>query len=118
MLRRANLVAKILNDAGLVCIGAFIAPRESIRRKAAELIGHERFLLVHLSAPIDVCRERDESGLYAAADQGEIGSLPGVNADYESPIEPDLALPTHELPVDACVDRILELLQQRGVITP
>jgi bifunctional enzyme CysN/CysC len=115
-LRRSAEVAKLMNDAGLVCVAAFLAPREEVRQKAADVIGRDRFLVVHLNAPIDVCRQRDQEGLYGAADAGEIANFPGVSADYEPPAGADLVLGTHELDVDECVDRIMRLLGERKLV--
>ncbi|MCA9232282.1 MAG: sulfate adenylyltransferase subunit CysN [Planctomycetales bacterium] len=113
-LRRSAEVAKLMNDAGMICIAAFLAPSEEVRLKAAEVVGAERFLVVHLSAPVDVCRTRDQEGLYGAADEGEIANFPGVSAPYEEPTNADLVLPTHELTVDVCVERVMELLKARA----
>jgi bifunctional enzyme CysN/CysC len=115
-LRRAAEVARLFNDAGLLCICAFVAPHEAVRARARQLIGDDRVLVVHLSAPVDVCRARDSTGLYARADAGELKAFPGVSAAYEPPSAPDLVLPTHELDVDACLDLLLELLRSRGAI--
>ena len=115
-LRRSIEVAKLFNDAGILCIGAFVAPDEAVRQKAAERVGRERFLVVHLSAPVDVCRQRDTDGHYSLADSGEITNFPGVSAPYEPPADPDLVIPTHEWPVAKCVDAVITLLEQRGVI--
>ena len=54
-------------------------------------------------------------GQYERADSGEIANFPGVSSPYEEPVEPDLVLPTHEWPVDRCVDTILQLLEERGI---
>ncbi len=116
-LRRSAEVAKLINDGGLLCVAAFLAPREEVRQRAADVIGRDRFLVVHLNAPIDVCRQRDQEGLYGAADQGEIANFPGVSADYEAPTTADLVLGTHELDVDQCVDRIIKLLTERKIVT-
>ena len=86
------------------------------RQNEKALIGPENFFVVHLNAPVEVCRERDQEGLYHLADQGDISHFPGVSARYEDPIEPDLVLPTHELSVEECVDQLIQLLDQRGVI--
>jgi bifunctional enzyme CysN/CysC len=115
-LRRSAEVAKILNDAGLICVCAFVAPHEAVRQKAREVIGADRFVEIFLSAPVEVCRARDSSGAYAAADAGRISQFPGVSAAFEPPAAPDLVLPTHELPVEQSVDRILSLLRERGFI--
>ncbi len=115
-LRRSVEVAKLFNDAGIICIGAFVAPDDAVRRKAAERVGAERFLVVHLSAPLAVCRQRDTDGHYALADAGELANFPGISAPYEPPRQADLVIPTHEWPVARCVDALVQLLESRGVI--
>jgi bifunctional enzyme CysN/CysC len=115
-LRRSAEVARLFNDAGLICLASFVAPEEAVRQKAAERIGADRFLTVHLSAPVEVCRERDTQGHYARADAGEITNVPGVSAPYEPPSAADLVLPTHEKPFAECVDAVIALLEERGVL--
>jgi bifunctional enzyme CysN/CysC len=115
-LRRSVEVAKLFNDAGIICIGAFVAPDEAVRRKAAERVGADRFLVVHLSAPLAVCRQRDTDGHYRLADAGELANFPGISAPYEPPANADLVIPTHEWPVARCVDALVQLLESRGVI--
>ena len=115
-LRRSSEVAKLVNDAGLICIAAFVAPEEAVRQKAAEVIGRERFLVVHLACPIDVCRQRDTDGHYKLADSGELTMFPGVSASFEAPVSPDLVLETNKLSVEECVAKIIALLGERGVV--
>jgi bifunctional enzyme CysN/CysC len=71
---------------------------------------------VHLDAPVEVCRQRDVDGHYRLADTGEIAMFPGVSAPYEAPSNPDLVLHTARQSIDECVDAILALLEQRGVL--
>jgi bifunctional enzyme CysN/CysC len=113
-LRRSAEVAKLINDAGLICIAAFVAPSEEVRRKAGDVVGRQRFLTVHVATPVDVCRQRDREGSYAKADAGEIANFPGVSAPYEQ--GPDLVLQPDRLTVDQCVDQIMHLLTQKGII--
>jgi bifunctional enzyme CysN/CysC len=115
-LRRSVEVARLFNDAGIICLAAFVAPDEEVRQKAAERVGRDRFLVVHLAAPVEVCRKRDTDGNYALADSGDIANFPGVSAAYEPPVNPDLVLPTHEWPVVKCVDAVIGLLESRGII--
>ncbi len=117
-LRRSAEVAKILNDAGLICIGAFVAPHDAVRRRAREVIGTDRFLEVFLSAPVEVCKQRDKTGAYLAAEAGKLSQFPGVSAEFEAPSNPDLVLQTDVTPVSDCVDRLMDLLRARGFIGP
>jgi bifunctional enzyme CysN/CysC len=116
-LRRSSEVAKLFNDAGVIVLAAFVAPDEAVRQKAAGTIGRERFLVIHLAAPIEVCRQRDTDGHYKLADSGEMALFPGVTSPYEPPARPDLVLPTDKLPIDQCVEQILALLESRGVMS-
>ena len=115
-LRRGTEIARLFNDAGLLCIAAFVAPEESVRQKAVERIGRERALVVHLACPLEVCRQRDAEGHYALADVGDMKHFPGVSAPYEAPLNPDLVLPTDQWPVAKCVEALLQLLGDRGAI--
>jgi bifunctional enzyme CysN/CysC len=116
-LRRSAEVAKLLNDTGLICLCAFVAPHEAARQKVKQTIGAERFLEVYLSAPVEVCRQRDWTGAYNVAAAGKIAAFPGVSSTYEEPPNADLVLPTHEISVEESVERILALLKQRGFIS-
>ncbi|TWT33175.1 sulfate adenylyltransferase subunit CysN [Blastopirellula retiformator] len=115
-LRRGSEIASLMNSAGLICICAFTAPNEDVRQKAAEVVGAEQFLVVHLTAPIEVCRQRDDGGLYEKADSGEIANFPGVSYEFEAPANPDLVLPTDQLEVTESVDQIIALLKDRKII--
>ena len=114
-LRRSAEVAKLFNDAGIIVLAAFVAPDEAVRQKAADRIGRERFLVVHLYAPLEVCRQRDTDGHYKLADSGEMALFPGVSSPYEPPTNPDLKLATDKLSVAQCVEKILALLETKGV---
>lgn len=116
-LRRIAEVAKLFNDAGIMCLASFVAPEESVRQKVAEVVGRDRFLVVHLDAPLEICRQRDTDGLYQLAESGEVSGIPGVSAPYEPPAAPDLVLKTDRQSVIECVDAIMEVLVKRGVLT-
>jgi bifunctional enzyme CysN/CysC len=112
-LRRAAEIAKLINDAGQVCLAAFVAPSAWVREKARELIGSERFFHVHLATPVDVCRQRDKTGQYLAADRGEIVNFPGVTSEYELPDNAELVLDTHSLSASVAAERIWQAIQVR-----
>jgi len=115
-LRRSVEVAKIVNDAGLICIAAFVAPSEDVRQKARDVVGKNRFLVVHVATPLDVCRQRDTEGAYAKADSGEIANFPGVSAPYDVPPQPDLSVRIDKMAIDECVDQIMSLLATNKTI--
>ena len=115
-LRRSVEVAKLLNTAGMICIVGLIAPDAAVRQRATDALGEDRCLVVHLSAPVEICRARDTKGQYVRAEAGEFANFPGVSALYEEPANPDLVLPTHELSVAECVDQLLNMLVSRGFI--
>jgi bifunctional enzyme CysN/CysC len=115
-LRRAAEIAVIAGRQGLITLVALQAPAASVRERARSLIGSERFVLIALDAPEEVRRRRDPNGIYAAADRGEIGHVPGVNVPYEPPEDPDLRLDTSLLSVSECVEAIVGLLDARGFL--
>jgi bifunctional enzyme CysN/CysC len=104
-----------MNEAGLMCITAFLAPSEEVRVKGRDLVGAERFIVVHLDAPIEVCRTRDAAGQYKKADEGRITHFPGVSFPYEPPVNPDLVLKTDQESVSGCFEKLLVTLKQRTV---
>ena len=115
-LRRSAEVAKLMNDAGMITIAAFVAPHEAVREKAKQLIGRDRVLEIYCTAPMDVLRSRDQSGAYQLADAGKIVQMPGVTATFEEPKSPDLVLQTDQIRVDESVDRIIELMKSKGYL--
>lgn len=114
-LRRSAHIAKMMNDAGLICLAAFVAPSESIRARVAELVGKQRFLVVHLTADESVRKSRDEKGHYAKAEAGALPNFPGVSAVYEAPQEADLVIDSGKLSIPECVDEVLKLLVDKGI---
>jgi bifunctional enzyme CysN/CysC len=112
-LRRAAEIAKLINDSGQICIAAFVAPSAWVRQKARQLIGATRFFHVHLATPTEVCRQRDITGQYKAADNGEIGSFPGVTFDYETPTDADLTFDTQHAIADQIAAEVIQAIQDR-----
>jgi len=115
-LRRAAEVARILNDHGHLVLLAVQAPAASVRERIRDLLGPERYIEVHLDAPEEVRRARDPSGLYAAADRGEVAELPGVTVGYEPPATPDLHFDTSTSELETSVQAVIDLLSARGLL--
>lgn len=111
-LHKGARIARQMNEAGLIAIGAFVAPTEESRASARHILGN-RCLLVHLDTPLDVCQQRDPSGIYAANVEG---TIPGVSFPYEAPTDADLVLNTAELDLEGCVEQVVGLLRERKLI--
>ncbi len=115
-LRRVAEVSRLMNDAGLISLVALLAPAAADRAMFREIVGRDRWIEVHLTAPEEVRRKRDRAGLYAKADAGRLPRFPGASAPFEAPEKPDLELDTHALAVDVCVEKVVALLRDRGFI--
>ncbi|MFH0985300.1 MAG: sulfate adenylyltransferase subunit CysN [Candidatus Omnitrophota bacterium] len=113
-IRRVAEVARLLNEAGMIVITAFISPYREDRERAREIIEKERFIEVFLDAPLTVCEKRDPKGLYAKARAGLIPDFTGVNAPYEAPVSPDMHLHTDRESADLCAETIGRFLRERG----
>ncbi|MBE3025539.1 adenylyl-sulfate kinase [Janthinobacterium sp. BJB1] len=112
-IRRTAEVARLMNDAGLLVIAAFISPSRADRAMAAAIIGAAHFIEVHVSTPLAVCEARDPKGLYEKARAGQIAQFTGVSAPYEAPLAAALALDAGILALDESVARICRHLRQR-----
>ena len=111
-IRRIGEVARLFADTGIICITAFISPYRADRDLARKIISAGKFIEIYLSAPLEVCEQRDPKGLYTRARAGEIKDFTGISAPYEPPLKPEIELPTNTLSVDECVAIILERLNQ------
>ena len=93
-IRRIAEVARLMADAGLIVITAFISPFKKEREMARNLIGSEHFLEVYVSTSLAVCEERDPKGLYKKARAGQIPEFTGISSPYEAPLNPELVVAT------------------------
>ena len=115
-IRRVAEVARLLNEAGLIVITAFISPYREDREGARKIIGSERFIEVFLDAPVSVCEKRDPKGLYEKARAGLITDFTGVNAPYEAPEAPAILLRTGENAAGLSVDSAYRYLAEHGFL--
>ena len=90
--RRVAHRCRILNDQGVITICSFISPDENIRQQVGEIIGADKFNLIHIDADIESCKKNDPYKLYEKAESGEIKYMPGVDMEYQIPVNPDLKL--------------------------
>lgn len=112
-IRRSAEVARLMNDAGLIVICAFISPLREDRAMARAIIGDANFVETYVSTPCAVCEERDPKGLYRKARAGLIPEFTGISAPYEVPLQPALALDTDSLSLDQCCEQLFQHLSQR-----
>jgi bifunctional enzyme CysN/CysC len=110
-IRRVAEVAKLMVDAGLIVIVAFISPFRAERQLARALFEEDEFLEVFVDAPLDECERRDPKGLYAKARRGDLRHFTGVDSDYEAPEAPDLHLMTATSSVEDCVAQVISRLE-------
>ena len=115
-IRRIGEVARLLVDAGAVVLTAFISPYREDRDRVRALFADGGFVEVHVATPIEVCEARDPKGLYQKARRGELRDFTGIDAPYEAPLSPELVVDTSAEDLDACAERVIGWLRERGVI--
>ncbi len=117
--RRTAHVARLLAESGVLALVSLVSPYAADRELAASLHAAEdlHFIEVFVSTPLERCQERDPKGLYARARAGELPGLTGVGAPYEAPTEPDVVIGACEEDVQVAVDRVLEALAARGLVS-
>ncbi len=116
-IRRVGEVAKLMVDAGLIVLTAFISPFRSERQLARDLVEDGEFIEIFVDTPLDVAEERDPKGLYKKARRGELKNFTGIDSAYEPPENPNLHLKTDEMSSEDAADAIIELLRERQIIT-
>lgn len=112
-IRRIAEVARLMNDAGLIVITAFISPYRDDRKSARYIIGAENFMEIYVSTPIETCEARDPKGMYKRARAGELTGFTGVNAPYEPPAAADMTIDTSSAPPSECAGKLLAGLLPR-----
>ena len=115
-IRRIGEVSKLMIDAGLIVITAFISPFQADRAMVRALLPAGTFIEVHLTASLDVCEVRDPKGLYNKARKGEIPNFTGIGSPYEEPLQPELRLDSASLSVNEGADIIMALLYRQRFI--
>jgi bifunctional enzyme CysN/CysC len=109
-IRRVAEVAKLMCDAGLIVITAFISPFRTERDMARSLFQSGEFKEIFISTPLNIAEQRDPKGLYKKARKGEIPNFTGINSPYEKPLNPELSLDTSKTSITQCVKKIREII--------
>lgn len=113
-IRRIAEMVKLFLDAGVIALTAFISPFRNDRQMVRDIVGSD-FIEIYCRCPIEVCEERDVKGMYRRARAGEIKAFTGISSPYEAPQNAELILDTGASPLAECVDKVIKLMDDRGV---
>jgi len=115
-IRRVGEVAKLMVDAGLIVITAFISPFRSERRLARSMVDDREFVEIFVDTPLAIVEQRDPKGLYRKARRGELKNFTGIDSPYEVPETPELHLRTEAHDAEQSAALIIEYLRAAGVL--
>ena len=115
-LKRSAHIARFLNDSGIICCASFVAPNNDSRDHAVDVVGRGNCFLIYCNPPIEICIERDPSGLYASSGNGKTNNVPGLSFTYQKPEEHHLELDTAALTINECLDKVMSLLKKNSII--
>jgi len=112
-LRRIGEVSKLMIDAGLVTIAAFVSPHQKDREMVRDTVGSENYIEIFVNTPLVECIKRDTKGLYKKAITGEIREFTGITSPYDPPITPDIVIDTTVTSKEDAVKVILNKIEQK-----
>jgi adenylylsulfate kinase len=115
-IRRISETAKLMLEAGVITLTAFISPFRAERAIARKLMPHGDFIEIHCYCPLAVCEQRDVKGLYQKARKGEIQNFTGISSPYEEPLKPELRIDTSALTLEESVQQVIDLLRLRNIL--
>ena len=112
-IRRVGEVAKLMVDAGIIVISAFISPFEKERQKTRSLFKTGEFIEVFIDTPLEICEKRDVKGLYKKARAGEITDFTGIDSPYEIPSAPEITVSTDKLQPKQTAREVCDSIQKK-----
>ncbi|TXL18536.1 adenylyl-sulfate kinase [Methylococcaceae bacterium HT5] len=115
-IRRISESAKLMLEAGVITLTAFISPFKEEREMARSLMPHGDFIEIHCYCPLEVCETRDVKGLYKRARKGEIKHFTGISSPYEAPVKPELKVDTNALSMEESAEQVIVLLRERHIL--
>ena len=115
-IRRIGEVSKLMLDAGIIVMTAFISPFREDRAEVRKLIPKGDFIEIYCKASLEICEKRDVKGLYKKARAGEIKNYTGIDSPYESPENPDLLIDTENETLDESIIKIFSFLKLKEII--
>ena len=115
-IRRIGEVSRLMMDAGLIVMTAFISPFRRDRRIVRKLVKKGDFVEIFCDTSLSICESRDVKGLYEKARAGEIPEFTGISSPYETPENPELIVESGNSTVKECVDEIINFLKGKKII--
>lgn len=115
-IRRIGEVSKLMVDAGLFTLTAFISPYLEDRDQVRKLVAADEFIEIYVKASLETCEQRDPKGLYKKARLGEIKGFTGIDAPYEEPNQAEIIIDTNQLSIEASVEVIIDYLKENNYI--
>ncbi|NLD01147.1 MAG: sulfate adenylyltransferase subunit CysN [Gammaproteobacteria bacterium] len=115
-IRRIAEVSKLMVDAGLIVLSAFISPFRAERDMARNMLQDNEFIEIHVDTPLAIAEERDVKGLYRKARAGELTNFTGIDSPYEIPESPELRIDTSNTQIEAAVEQIIAVLRERKIL--
>lgn len=115
-IRRIGEVAKLMIDAGVICLTAFISPFRADRDRVRGMMAAGEFIEIYCACDLDICEARDVKGLYKRARTGEVKEFTGISSPYEPPLAAELVVDTAGQPLAVCVTQVLNYLQNQQLL--
>ena len=115
-IRRVGETAKLMMEAGIITLTAFISPYQEDRESVRNLMPHGDFIEIYCKASIETCEKRDVKGLYKKARSEEIKNYTGIGSPYEAPVKPEIEINTDKYSVRESIGVVIKLLLERGII--
>lgn len=109
-IRRVAEVAKLMMDAGMIVMTAFISPFRAEREMARQLIGEKNFVEVFVNTPLEVCEQRDPKGLYKKARTGQLPNMSGIDSPYEIPVQPEATINGNAIDIRSNIGLLMQML--------
>ena len=116
-IRRIGEAAKLIMEAGVIAVTAFISPFKKDRNLVRQLLPQGDFIEIYCNASLEVCESRDVKGLYKRARAGEIKNYTGINSPYEAPDNPELVIDTESVSLEESVAKVIDFLKSKEIIT-
>lgn len=116
-IRRIGETTKLMSEAGLIVLSAFISPFIEERDSVREMLDDGEFIEIHVSTALDVCESRDPKGLYKKARAGEIANFTGISSEYQAPLNAEITLKTDQQTIEQSVEQVVSYLQYNGYLS-